>query len=81
MDERIQKFGETLANTAIARDWTGVYEMLAPWLQSREDVNAVQAFFEDDYRQVLAGSGITEIHYPLIPYVEAVQKGRMTRPR
>ncbi len=71
MDDRVEAFAQALASTAIARDWTAVRGMLAPWLRSRLDVAAVQAFFEDDYKDILAEWKIEALHYPSVPYVSA----------
>src|SRR5688500_18053770 len=69
MEERVQEFGTALATTAIARDWAGVHGMLAPWLRSSTDAAAVQAFFEDDYRETLHDNDVEGLHYPEVPYV------------
>jgi hypothetical protein len=69
MDARVRAFGEALATTAIARDWTGVHGLLAPWLHGRFEPGAVRAFFEDDYRATLKECGVAEMLYPMEPYV------------
>ena len=69
MDPQVRAFGESFANAALARDWQGVHDMLAPWLRSRLPPDRVRAFFEDDYAATLKNSGIAEPHYPEVPYV------------
>ena len=64
MDPRTHAFGEQLAGRALAQDWAGVQQLLAPWLRTRHDVDAVQQFFEADYASTLAASEIEELHYP-----------------
>lgn len=69
MDEQVSAFGHALAGAALERKWDAVHGMLAPWLQARYSVTDVQAFFESDYLRLLAGSGISELAYPAVPYV------------
>lgn len=64
MDQRMRTFGEQLGSRALAQDWAGVQQLLAPWLRERYSVEAVQQFFEDDYASVLVGCEIEELHYP-----------------
>ena len=69
MEPDVRAFGEAFANTALARDWQGVHDMLAPWLQNRFGPEQVRAFFEDDYTATLMEFDIAEPHYPEVPYV------------
>lgn len=69
MDSQTRTFGETLAKTILDQDWSGVHELLAPWLQSRYTIDDVQEFFESDYLSILAGSDIDELHHPETYYV------------
>lgn len=57
-------FAEGLGEAIIARDWVGVHARLAPWLADASDPSMVQAFFEGQYKRVLADFGIDELHYP-----------------
>jgi hypothetical protein len=70
MDDAIRTFADTLGRKALARDWSGVHQLLAPWMQSTVDVDGVRAFFEDEYRHTLAESEIHEMHYPAHPEPE-----------
>jgi hypothetical protein len=70
MDEDIQAFGTTLGRHALNRNWSGVHQMLAPWLQSRFSAEDIRTFFEDAYREILRGNGIQELHYPEYPEPE-----------
>ncbi|MBI3552071.1 MAG: hypothetical protein HY077_06100 [Elusimicrobia bacterium] len=69
MNPDVQKFGNDLANAAIAKDWDAVHKMLAPWVQAKIAVEGVKKFFEDEYLDILRGVDVHEIHYPKIPYV------------
>ena len=64
MDDDVRSFGEELGRRVLARDWSGVREMLAPWMQRVLSADQVRAFFEDEYRSTLAGNGIDEMHHP-----------------
>ena len=64
MEQRIQSFGEMLAQTIIARDWAKVQQFLAPWLRARLSVSDVQRFFESDYASTLKGNDIQDLHFP-----------------
>lgn len=70
MDEDVRSFGTELGRRALARNWTGVHELLAPWLQRSVSVDGVRAFFEDEYRSILAENGIEELDYPAYPEPE-----------
>lgn len=63
MRDDVRAFGEKLAQTALDRNWTGVRELLAPWLPESPD--DLQKKLEDEYRCTLQG----ELHYPSVPYV------------
>jgi hypothetical protein len=62
-------FGERLADASLARDWSGVHALLAPWLQSRLTIDDVREFFERDYLRMMSFAGIAELHYPATHYV------------
>jgi len=70
MDQRIRSFGETLAQTAITRDWSRVHQLLAPWLRARFSVSDVQEFFESDYANTLKGNDIQELHFPEVAQID-----------
>ena len=42
MDDDVREFGEELGRKALARDWAGVHQMLAPWMQRSLSVEGVQ---------------------------------------
>jgi hypothetical protein len=44
MDDDVQAFGDQLGRKVLARDWTGVHQMLAPWLQRTLTPQGVQPF-------------------------------------
>jgi hypothetical protein len=67
MDDEIRSFGETLGRRVLARDWSGVRELLAPWLSASMDADQVRAFFENEYRATLSANGVQELHYPEYP--------------
>jgi len=67
VDDDIRGFGETLGRAALARDWSAVYELLAPWLRTTMRPDEVRTFFENEYRSTLQANGIQEIHYPEYP--------------
>ncbi len=70
MDEEVRAFGMDLGLKALAQDWSGVYDQLAPWLQQQFTVDDVRAFFEDEYRSILASVGIDALQYPEYPEPE-----------
>jgi hypothetical protein len=70
MDDEVRAFGMELGRRALARDWSAVREMLAPWLRPRYAVDDVRAFFEDEYRATLAENGIDGLRYPEYPEPE-----------
>jgi hypothetical protein len=67
MDDEIRVFGESLGKRALARDWKGVRELLAPWLQASLTDDSVRAFFEDEYLSTLRANGVEELQYPQFP--------------
>ena len=67
MDDDVRSFGTELGRHALARNWPGVHELLAPWLRANHTANTVQAFFEDEYRAVLDANGHGDMHYPEYP--------------
>jgi len=67
MNDDIREFALDLGRRAIARDWSGVHSLLAPWLQQTTDPAAVQRFFEDEYRLTLKDNGVEAMHYPEYP--------------
>jgi len=69
MEPDVRAFGDLLANTALARDWEGVHDLLAPWLKERLSVAEVRGFFEDDYAEILNENNISGTHFPELPYV------------
>ena len=70
MDDDVRDFGLELGRRALARDWPGVHQMLAPWLQESLTTDEVRAFFEDEYRATLADSGVEGMQYPEHPEPE-----------
>src|SRR5262245_27925316 len=70
MDEDLRQFGEALGRRALARDWSAVHGLLAPWMQRSTTVDGVRAFFEDEYRSTLEANDIDGIHYPEHPEPE-----------
>jgi hypothetical protein len=64
MDDDVRGFGEEFGRRALARDWPGIHEMLAPWMQRSLTVDQVRAFFEDEYRSILQDNRIEGMHYP-----------------
>ncbi len=75
MQDTVREFGELLASSAIARDWSGVHGMLAPWLQERLGVESVKAFFEDDYRQMLQNNDVEGEHFPGVAQIDGNSSG------
>ena len=67
MDDDVRSFGEALGAAALARDWVAVHALLAPWLRETLSVEAVRAFFEDEYRATLEANGIEQLEYPEYP--------------
>jgi hypothetical protein len=67
MDDDIRALGESLGKRALARDWAGVHELLAPWIRRTLTVEGVRSFFEDEYRAALKESGVEELQYPEYP--------------
>jgi hypothetical protein len=67
MDDRVRAFGTELGGKALARDWSGVHAMLAPWMRAEHSVDDVRAFFEDEYRKTLEANEVREMHYPECP--------------
>jgi hypothetical protein len=70
MDDEVRAFGTDLGRKALARDWPAVRAMLAPWLRSRYTVEAVQSFFEDEYRATLSENSIDGLRHPEYPEPE-----------
>ena len=70
MEESIRSVATELGRMALARDWPGIYGMLAPWLRSRLTVDDVRAFFENEYRGTLEANEISGMHYPGYPEPE-----------
>jgi uncharacterized protein (DUF934 family) len=64
MDDEVRAFGMELGKRALAREWSSVREMLAPWLRPRYTVDEVRTFFEDEYRATLSANGIDGLRYP-----------------
>jgi len=75
MEESIRNFGHELGRKALAKDWPGVHQMLAPWLRRALTVDQVRAFFEDAYRSRLQENGIEGMHYPGYPEPEVGGNG------
>jgi hypothetical protein len=75
MDDDIRRFGEDFGRKALARDWAGVHALLAPWMQDATGLEAVAAFFEDEYRATLAANEIEGIRYPEHPEPEVDGNG------
>ena len=67
MDDSVRSFGEDLGRRALARDWAGVHQLLAPWLQQSMTVDQVRGFFENEYKSTLEDNGIDTLHYPEHP--------------
>jgi hypothetical protein len=67
MDDDIGRFGTEIGHHALQRNWTGVHQMLAPWLQHSLSVDDVRTFFENAYREILQGNRIQDMHYPEYP--------------
>jgi hypothetical protein len=67
MDDDIRAFGEELGRKALARDWSAVHELLAPWLRAFLTPDSVREFFENEYRAVLEANGVQELQYPDYP--------------
>lgn len=67
MDDAIRSFGETLGKRALARDWSGARELLAPWLRASTSAEDIRTFFEDEYGRTLRANGIEELHHPEYP--------------
>jgi hypothetical protein len=70
MDHEVRSFGMELGNRALTRDWSGVRELLAPWMRAQYSPDDVRAFFEDGYRAILAGVEIDDLRYPEYPEPE-----------
>jgi len=70
MEDEVRAFGTELGRRAIARDWSGVRALLAPWLQGAYSEEAVRKFFEDEYRATLAAGEVEGMHYPEHPEPE-----------
>jgi len=70
MDDDIRRFGTELGHYALSRNWPGVHQMLAPWLQSTLTTDDVRCFFEGAYREILQANGIQDLHYPEYPEPE-----------
>ena len=64
MDPRWSTFGTTLADAAMAQDWNAVHGLLAPWMRKALTPDSVRAFFENAYREILAGFDVEELHHP-----------------
>jgi len=71
MTDELRAFGERLAQAALDRNWAGVCDLLAPWLQQSPE--EVQKKLEDEYRSILQSNAIEEMHYPSVPYVSGNQ--------
>jgi len=48
VEENVRIFGEELGRRVLARDWQGVHQMLAPWMQQSLTPDGVRAIFEDE---------------------------------
>ena len=70
MEENVRSFGEDIGRRVLARDWQGVHQMLAPWMQQSLTSDGVCAFFEDEYRSTLQENGVEGLHYPEYPEPE-----------
>jgi len=70
MDDDVRTFGIELGRAALARDWSAVHAMLAPWLRLSWSVGQVQRFFEDEYRAMLEANGAEGLQYPEYPEPE-----------
>jgi hypothetical protein len=70
MDDEVRAFGTDIGHKTLARDWSSVHALLAPWLQASCPVDAVRAFFEDEYRVTLEANGQIDLHYPEYPEPE-----------
>jgi hypothetical protein len=70
MDDEVRAFGTDIGHKTLARDWPSVHALLAPWLQASCSIDAVRAFFEDEYRVTLDANGRTDLHYPEYPEPE-----------
>jgi hypothetical protein len=70
VEENVRIFGEELGRRVLARDWQGVHQMLAPWMQQSLTPDGVRAFFEDEYRSLLEENGIEGMQYPEYPEPE-----------
>ena len=64
MEDNVRSFGEEFGRKALGRNWPGVHQMLAPWMQQSLTVDEVRAFFEDEYKSILKDNGIEGMHYP-----------------
>jgi uncharacterized protein (DUF934 family) len=67
MDDDIRVFGETIGKRALARDWSAVHELLAPWLRATMSVDHVREFFEKEYRASLQANGVEALQFPEYP--------------
>ncbi len=67
MDEDVRLFGDTLGHRVLSRDWPGVHQLLAPWLQRTVSVDDARAFFEDEYARTLDANGAQGREYPQYP--------------
>jgi len=67
VDDDVRLFGQHLGTRALARDWTGVHAMLAPWMQQTMTPDGVRAFFENEYRLTLQDNSVDSMHYPEHP--------------
>jgi hypothetical protein len=67
VDDAIRTFGDAVGRKALARDWSGVHQLLAPWLRATMTADTVRSFFEDEYRSTLQANGVEELLYPEYP--------------
>jgi len=70
MDDEIREFGVAVGKKVLAQDWSGVREMLAPWLNASLSPDAIRHFFEDEYKLTLSDNDIDDMHYPGSPEPE-----------
>lgn len=75
MDDDVREFGNQLGRRVIARDWSAVYGMLAPWMRSAVSADEVEEFFEQEYRETLGANEIEGMHYPEHPDPEVGGNG------
>jgi len=67
VEDDVRAFGDELGRKVLARDWSGVHGLLAPWLRNTQTADDVRCFFEDEYRVTLEANGVPGLHYPEHP--------------